>query len=171
MKTIIALLAAALLSIAPGPLLGQPATKRFAPEEVVNPAAFYPEGPQLHIRGIARCGNGEGSGCIARPRTLRNHVVRSRLRAHIDQADSRRGLLDPVPSRLIKLCGWMQHFTRVAHLSVLELRKANNVAKRCFESTQREISISARRVPIRWTRRLKAASCSSTWKAASRRIW
>ena len=52
MKTIIALLAAALLSIAPGPLLGQPATKRFAPEEIVNPAAYYPEGPQITSEGL-----------------------------------------------------------------------------------------------------------------------
>jgi len=52
MKTFIALLAVALLSIAPGALLGQPATKRFAPEEIVNPAAFYPEGPQLTSEGL-----------------------------------------------------------------------------------------------------------------------
>jgi len=52
MTKIIVLLAIALLSIAPGPLLGQPATKRIAPEEVVNPAAFYPEGPQLTAEGL-----------------------------------------------------------------------------------------------------------------------
>ncbi len=52
MKTIIALLAAALLSIAPGPLLGQPSAKRFAPEEIVNPAAYYPEGPQITSEGL-----------------------------------------------------------------------------------------------------------------------
>jgi hypothetical protein len=50
-------------------------------------------------------------------------MVRSRMRAHIGQADSQRGLLDTVPSRSSSRPGGCK-LHGVAHLSVLELGKA-----------------------------------------------
>jgi len=52
MKIVIALLGVAFLMIAPGALLGQPLVKHFAPEEIVNPTAYYPEGPQITSEGL-----------------------------------------------------------------------------------------------------------------------
>lgn len=49
---VIVLLQIALLIAAPTVAFADPPARRFVPEDVVNPAAFYPEGPQLTPRGL-----------------------------------------------------------------------------------------------------------------------
>jgi len=52
MKTLIALLPAVALLFASYGAFGQAPTKGFEPKEVVNPTAYYPEGPQLTSEGL-----------------------------------------------------------------------------------------------------------------------
>jgi gluconolactonase len=47
-----ALLEVALVLLVPGLALADSPARRFVPEQVVNPTAFYPEGPQLTPRGL-----------------------------------------------------------------------------------------------------------------------
>ena len=44
--------ALALILISPGTILSAPLAKRFLPAEIVNPLAYYPEGPQLIAEGL-----------------------------------------------------------------------------------------------------------------------
>jgi hypothetical protein len=131
MKIIIGLIATALLSIAPGPLLGQPAPKRIAAGGSCQSGRVLPGGPTAHIRGIARCGNGEGSGRFARPRTSETVWSAQGCGPTSIKQIPERGLLDTVPSRPPGRARGCK-LPRVAHLSVLELGKANNVAQRRF---------------------------------------
>ena len=52
MKIRIALLKLVLLLFTPSALLGQSLAKTFTPEEVTNPVAYYPEGPQIIPEGL-----------------------------------------------------------------------------------------------------------------------
>jgi sugar lactone lactonase YvrE len=52
MTVVLALLELVLLLIMPSAALGEQSTKRFVPGDVVNPTAFYPEGPQLMPDGL-----------------------------------------------------------------------------------------------------------------------
>ena len=130
MKINIALLAAPLFLLASSPLLGQSATKRFAPEEIVNPAAYYPEGPQITPEGLLVAE-------MAKDRVVLLAHGRSETMWSAQGCGPRRSSRSPAGAigscaiSAIKSCGWMQNSACCVPSST-QLRKANNVAKRCF---------------------------------------